>query len=254
MLRCPQQAEHGGSGWTRAAGDGRSRSGQLPTRAGGGCVARALTESSDLVLAFDSSTVITWCNTACLHILRFSPRRSSAHRSPTSSTPTTSSGRRGRPQRIWRVDECHFTASTGPGAPTAFLDLNGSTGRDGSMLNVAGRELIDVLRTSRLWAVRRGDLVAGHFGTPDLLMWRARPRVVRPLLASRRSSTAPPTRGPTPGTSPWPPTKSRQPTWRCRMRPRSPARRSSARLLPGRIPGYLVASPTDQPGGACIVI
>ena len=126
---------------TAGAMEGLGR-GQLPAagEVAGAWLIDALTESSDLVLAFDSSTVITWCNTACLHILGFSPEE----------VIGSSIADFIHPDDIERAAEVVGLSASGafdemPITPALYrarradggwvnLDLNGSTGRDGSML------------------------------------------------------------------------------------------------------------------------
>lgn len=148
---------------TAGAMEGLGR-GQLPAagEVAGAWLIDALTESSDLVLAFDSSTVITWCNTACLHILGFSPEE----------VIGSSIADFIHPDDIERAAEVVGLSASGafdemPITPALYrarradggwvnLDLNGSTGPDGSMLIVA-RVGGDLVLNDRLL-----EAVSGH--------------------------------------------------------------------------------------------
>jgi diguanylate cyclase (GGDEF)-like protein/PAS domain S-box-containing protein len=123
----------------------------------------ALTESSDLVFAFDTDTVITWCNPASIRILGLAPQQ----------VVGRSIAEFIHPEDIERAAEVVGLSAVGafdemPITPALYrgrrmdgtwanLDLNGSTGPDGSMLIVArvGGDL--VLNDRLLEAVTAGD-------------------------------------------------------------------------------------------------
>ncbi|MGN6695162.1 MAG: diguanylate cyclase domain-containing protein [Aquihabitans sp.] len=123
----------------------------------------ALTESSDLVFAFDTATLITWCNPASIRILGLSP----------DEVIGRSIAEFIHPDDIQRAAEVVGLSAVGafdemPITPALYrgrrldgswadLDLNGSTGPDGSMLIIArvGGDL--VLNDRLLEAVTAGD-------------------------------------------------------------------------------------------------
>ncbi|MCU1372404.1 MAG: diguanylate cyclase [Ilumatobacteraceae bacterium] len=123
----------------------------------------ALTESADLVFAFDAATTITWCNPSALRILGISPEE----------VVGRSIGEFIHPDDIERAAEVVGLSAAGafdemPITPALYrarradgswtnLDLNGSTGPDGSMLIVAriGGDL--VLHDRLLEAVTNHD-------------------------------------------------------------------------------------------------
>ncbi|WP_421118851.1 diguanylate cyclase domain-containing protein [Aquihabitans daechungensis] len=129
---------------TAGAMEGLGR-GELPAAGdvSGDWLIDALTESSDLVFAFDASTTITWCNPACLRILGFSPDEVIGNSIATFI----------HPDDVERAAEVVGLSAAGafdemPVTPALYrarradgtwvnLDLNGSTGPDGSMLIVA---------------------------------------------------------------------------------------------------------------------
>lgn len=123
----------------------------------------ALTESSDLVFAFDTETRITWCNPASIRILGLAPE----------AVIGRSIAEFIHPDDIERAAEVVGLSAAGafdemPITPALYrsrridgtwanIDLNGSTGPDGSMLIVArvGGDL--VLNDRLLEAVTAGD-------------------------------------------------------------------------------------------------
>lgn len=123
----------------------------------------ALTESSDLVFAFDTATIVTWCNPACVRILGIPPE----------DVIGRSIAEFIHPDDIERAAEVVGLSAAGafdemPITPALYrgrrldgtwanLDLNGSTGPDGSMLIVAriGGDL--VLNDRLLEAVTNHD-------------------------------------------------------------------------------------------------
>lgn len=123
----------------------------------------ALTESSDLVFAFDTDTLITWCNPASIRILGLAPE----------DVIGRSIAEFIHPDDLERAAEVVGLSAVGafdemPITPALYrgrridgtwanLDLNGSTGPDGSMLIVArvGGDL--VLNDRLLEAVAAGD-------------------------------------------------------------------------------------------------
>ncbi|HWJ62660.1 MAG TPA: diguanylate cyclase [Acidimicrobiales bacterium] len=123
----------------------------------------ALTESSDLVFAFDADTLITWCNPASIRILGLPPEEVLGR----------SIAEFIHPEDIERAAEVVGLSAAGafdemPITPALYrgrrfdgswanLDLNGSTGPDGSMLIIArvGGDL--VLNDRLLEAVTASD-------------------------------------------------------------------------------------------------
>ncbi len=126
----------------------------------------ALTESSDLVFAFDTTTTITWCNPASIRVLGLRP----------DEVIGRSIAEFIHPDDLERAAEVVGLSNAGafdemPITPALYrgrrldgswanLDLNGSTGPDGSMLIIA-RVGGDLVLTDRLLeAVTAGDDVA----------------------------------------------------------------------------------------------
>ena len=123
------------------------RSGDVPRRPAGeidlGWLLAALVESSDLVLAFDVETTITWCNPTCTHVLGYEPEEVIG-RSIAAFI---------HPDDVERAAEVVGLNAAGafdemPITPAVYrvrradgtwenLELNGSAGPDGGMLIVA---------------------------------------------------------------------------------------------------------------------
>lgn len=139
----------------------------------------ALTESSDLVFAFDTDTTITWCNPASIRILGLAPE----------DVIGRSIAEFIHPDDIERAAEVVGLSADGafdempitpalyrarrPDGTWANIDLNGSTGPDGSMLIVArvGGDL--VLNDRLLEAVTAGDDVERQVGlVMEMGTWR----------------------------------------------------------------------------------
>lgn len=139
----------------------------------------ALTESSDLVFAFDTSTLITWCNPASIRVLGLRPEEVIGR----------SIAEFIHPDDLERAAEVVGLSNAGafdemPITPALYrgrrldgswasLDLNGSTGPDGSMLIIA-RVGGDLVLTDRLLeAVTAGDDVEEQVGlVMEMGTWR----------------------------------------------------------------------------------